>query len=250
MRAQWEEKLAAYVKTSFAGDDAGRGRAARDPICQQADDGGAAAVRRQGGDRRRADRRRARRLQHDRRRRRCSRSCACRRSGRISSRCRSRSIASATFSTRRPSRRRSRALAPPTPRGAIELRHVDVPLPAGRAGRAEGRFARRSRPGESIGVVGPSGSGKSTLTKLDPAPLSAERRAGPARRRGPEPGRSGLAAPPHRRRAAGEPAVQPHRSREHRLRQSGDAARASDRDGAPRRRRRVHRQARPRATTR
>ena len=66
MRAQWEEKLAAYVKTSFCRRDARLGRAARDPICEQADHRGAAPVRRQGGHRRRTDRRRARRLQHDR----------------------------------------------------------------------------------------------------------------------------------------------------------------------------------------
>ena len=57
MRAQWEEKLAAYVKTSFAATHARRRRADRDPICQQAHHRGAAAVRRQGGDRRRTHRR-------------------------------------------------------------------------------------------------------------------------------------------------------------------------------------------------
>ncbi len=46
--------------------DAGLGRPARDPVCQQGDHRGALAVRRQGRDRRRAHRRRSRRLQHDR----------------------------------------------------------------------------------------------------------------------------------------------------------------------------------------
>ena len=87
-------------------DHARVGRAARHSIRQQADHRRAPLVRRQGGDRRRTDRRGAGRLQHDRRLRRCSRSSGCRRSGRISSRCRSRSSVLATFSTPRRSRRR------------------------------------------------------------------------------------------------------------------------------------------------
>ena len=124
-----------------------------------------------------------------------------------------------------------------------------LPLPAGRAGRAERRFARHPA-GRDDRRRRPLG-----LRQVDPdqaraASLPAERGPGAARRRGFEPCRSGVAAQPDRRRAAGEPAVQSHHSREHRLRQSGDAARACDRDRPARRRRRVHRQACAKATTR
>ena len=102
-------------------------------------------------------------------------------------------------------------LLPPTPRGAIEFRRVGF----------------RYRPGapevlKDISLSHPAGRDHWRcraigLRQIDPdethpAPLLAQRGAGAARRRGPEPCRSVMAAQPHRRRAAGEPPVQPHRS--------------------------------------
>jgi ATP-binding cassette, subfamily B, bacterial HlyB/CyaB len=56
-------------------------------------------------------------------------------------------------------------LLPPTPRGAIEFRHVSFRYRPG-APEALKDISLSIRAGETIGVVGPSGSGKSTLTKL------------------------------------------------------------------------------------
>ena len=74
------------------------------------------------------------------------------------------------------------------------------------------------------------------VRKTGAAPLRPGAGARPDRRHGPRDGRSGLAAPPDRHRAAGERAVQPFGARQYRARRSGDADRARDRGGAPCRR--------------
>jgi len=55
--------------------------------------------------------------------------------------------------------------APPPPKGFIEFRHVTFRYKAG-ATDALNHVSLTIRPGEAIGIVGPSGSGKSTLAKL------------------------------------------------------------------------------------
>ena len=125
-------------------------------------------------------------------------------------------------------------LALPTPRGAIEFRNVSFRYRAGAPEVLKNvslaiRAGRNDRRRRAVG-----------FWQVDPdqasaAPLHPERRTGSPRRRGSEPGRSGVAAEPHRRRAAGEPSVQPHHPRKHRLRLSGHAARGGDRDRASRR---------------
>jgi len=62
--------------------------------------------------------------------------------------------------------------------------------------------------GQMVGIVGPSGSGKEHLRKARPASLCAGARTGADRRHGSGHRRPGMAAPPDRRRAAGECAVQ------------------------------------------
>ena len=67
MRAQWEEKLAAYVRTAFGATKLGAGRSERDPICLQTLLRYAPAVWREGRHRWRDDGWRAHRIQYDRR---------------------------------------------------------------------------------------------------------------------------------------------------------------------------------------
>ena len=66
----------------------------------------------------------------------------------------------------------------------------------------------------------PLGLGQEHARQAGAAALRARERPRAGRRRRPRPGRSGLAAPPDRRRAAGERAVQPLGPRQHRARRS------------------------------
>ena len=66
MQAQWEERLAAYVRTAFDATMLGGRRPERHPIRQQGDHGADPVFRGAGGHRRADDGRRAHRLQHDR----------------------------------------------------------------------------------------------------------------------------------------------------------------------------------------
>ena len=100
--------------------------------------------------------------------------------------------------------------------------------------------------GQTVGIVGPSGLGQEHLRQARPASLRAGKRPRAGGRHGSRPGRPGLAAPPDRRRAAGERAVQPLGARQHRARRSGDADGARGRGGPARRRARFHPRARRR----
>ncbi len=94
--------------------------------------------------------------------------------------------------------------------------------------------------GQVVGIVGPSGSGKSTLAKMISAALRAGERAGPGRRHRSQRGRSVLAAPPDRRRPAGERVVQLLGARQYRACRQVDADRAHHQRGADRGRPRIH----------
>ena len=100
--------------------------------------------------------------------------------------------------------------------------------------------------GQTVGIVGPSGLGQEHLRQARPASLRAGKRPRAGGRHGSRPGRPGLAAPPDRRRAAGERAVQPLGARQHRARRPGDADGARGRGGPARRRARFHPRARRR----
>jgi subfamily B ATP-binding cassette protein HlyB/CyaB len=77
------------------------------------------------------------------------------------------------------------------------------------------------QPGEVVGIIGRSGSGKSTLTKLVQRLYVPEQGRVLVGRHRHQPDRRRPIAPPGGRGAAGEPAVQPQRAREHRHRRSG-----------------------------
>ncbi len=136
---------------------------------------------------------------------------------------------------------RARTVLPP-PRGLIEFRNVSFRYRPGSNDVVKG-VDLRDPPRRGGGHRGAVGLRQVDADQADPAALHAAGRADPARRRRPHPGRPRLAAHQHRRGAAGEPAVQPHHPREHRLRGPRHAARPGDRHRAAVGRRRVHRQA-------
>ena len=250
MQRRWEEQLAGYVRRELPraqprqhGEPGGAAR-------QQARHRGHPLFRRQAGDRRQPDGRRARRLQH---------------AGRPGERAgaaagadlagfppgaavgRSGSATSSTPRPSRPTRRAARAL--PAIRGDISVRARHLPLPHRRPGGAARRQLRRAgradgRHRRAVGL------GQEHARQARPAPLRAGKRARAGRRHRSRHGRPGLAAPPDRRRAAGERAVQPLGARQHRARRSGHADGARHRGGEARRRARFHPRAAAKATTR
>ena len=118
----------------------------------------------------------------------------------------------------------------PAIRGDITVRPRLVPLSHRRPGsaarcllRGAGGADRRHR--RALGV------GQEHVRQTGAAPLRPGARPRAGRRHGSRDGRSGLAAPPDRRRAAGERAVQPLGARQHRARRSGDADGARHRGG-------------------
>jgi subfamily B ATP-binding cassette protein HlyB/CyaB len=155
-----------------------------------------------------------------------ARSCAWRSCGPTSSRPASRCSAWATSSTPAPSSAGSRAPLPPLA-GRIEFDQVVFRY------RPDGPEVLRGisltiAPGEVIGIVGRSGSGKSTLAKL------VQRLYVPERGRVLVDGidlalaDSLQPAPPDRRGAAGEHAVQPQHPRQHRAGRPRPAAGGGD----------------------
>jgi len=100
----------------------------------------------------------------------------------------------------------------PPPSGAIEFRDVTMRYRPD-AADALRKVSLSIEPGEVIGVVGPSGSGKVHANQARPAPLQSSIRSGNARRRRHRPARSWLAAPADWDRAAGEPSFQPYHPR-------------------------------------
>ena len=112
----------------------------------------------------------------------------------------------------------------PAIRGAIQMSGVGFRYRPGSA-PALSEVSLSIKPGEVVGVVGPSGIREVDLRQIGPATLPAGTRPGPDRRHRHRPGRSGLAASPDRRGAAGKPAVQPDDPRQYRARRADDVAR-------------------------
>ena len=138
----------------------------------------------------------------------------------------SRSSGSATSSTRppEPTYNPGRASAAADQRRRSTFEQVTLPLPPRRARGAARTSASTIPAGRGGRHRRPVRLGQSRRsTKLVQRLYVPGAGPGAGRRRRPRAGRSGLAAPPDRRRAAGEHPVQPHGAREHRARRSRHA---------------------------
>ncbi len=240
MQRRWEEQLAGYVGSAFRVANLGNWASQAIQLISKLATAGILYFGAKAGDRRRADGRRARRLQHAGRPRVAAGPAPGPALAGLPAGAASRSRASATSSTRRRSRRATPGRgALPAVKGAIRFDHVNFRYRLDGPEVLRGRRARHSRrPGGRHRR--PLRLGQEHADQAGAAALRAGARPRAGRRHRPRAGRRRLAAPPDRRRAAGERAVQPHRAREHRARRSRHADRAGGRGGQARRRARIH----------
>ena len=230
-QASWEEKLAAYVRTSF---DAtllatfGQNATRMYPCSPWL----SSSFSRAGGYRRTDDRRRADCVRHDRQSGGAADTAAVAVvPGFSAGSCRGRA-------SRRHPQCSSGAGHPqnlprlPPPRGAIELKNISF---RDRPGYPEvlSDVSLSTVPGEVVGIVGPSWVGQVDDDEANRTPRSARARASPDRWGRYRPSRSDLVASPYRGRVAGKRAVQSHHHLEHRRSPSTIPSQAESPNPAP-----------------